>query len=98
MKGSEPVPNFEGIRGVSVRRLVANHINVGLANRWQDAIEGCFDGGSGTQGAGKGFRGSLGVSFNGQAHFAESGVKLALPQQEIAVSPRDRKSTRLNSS
>src|SRR5258707_13663585 len=96
MKEGQPVPNFEGIRGVSVRRWVANHINVGFANGWQDAIESCFDGGSSTQGAGKGFRGSLGISFNGQAHFGESGVKLSLPQQEIAVSPRNLSGKRIS--
>ncbi len=47
MKGGEPVPYFEGIPGVSVRRLVPNHIEVSLANGRQDAVEGGFDAGSG---------------------------------------------------
>ena len=89
MNGDEPVPNFEGIPGVSVRRLIPNHIEVSLANGWQDAIEGGFDAGIGTQGAGEGFRGALGVGFDGMAHFGESGIKFPLPQQEIAVSPGD---------
>src|SRR6267378_6418848 len=87
MKRGEPIPYFEGIPGVSVSRLVPNHIEVSLANGWQDAIEGGFDAGSGTQGAGKGFRGALRVSFDGMAHFGEGGLKFPLPQQEIAVSP-----------
>src|SRR6267143_393559 len=79
MKRGEPIPYFEGIPGVSVSRLVPNHIEVSLANGWQDTIEGGFDAGSGTQGAGVGFR--------GKAHFDEGGLKFPLPQQEIAVSP-----------
>src|SRR6267143_3417075 len=87
MKRGEPIPYFEGIPGVSVSRLVPNHIEVSLANGWQDTIEGGFDAGSGTQGAGEGFRGALGVGFDGKAHFGEGGLKFPLPQQEIAVSP-----------
>src|SRR6266850_19734 len=86
-KRGEPIPYFVGIPGVSVSRLVPNHIEVSLANGWQDTIEGGFDAGSGTQGAGEGFRGALGVGFDGKAHFGEGGFKFPLPQQEIAVSP-----------
>jgi len=53
--------------------------------------EGGFDAGSATQGAEKGFRGALGVGFDGKAHFGEGGLKFPLPQQEncrIARTPR----------
>ena len=67
MNGDEPVPYFESIVGVSVCRLIPNHIDVGLANGWQKAIEGEFDARTGTQEAGKGFCSPLGVSFDGMA-------------------------------
>src|SRR5438876_9445214 len=72
MNGDEPVPYFESILGVSVCRLIPNHIDVGLANGWQKAIEGEFDARTGTQEAGKGFCSPLGVSFDGMSHFGES--------------------------
>src|SRR5712664_1531302 len=89
MKGSEPVPNLEGIPGVSVCRLVPNHIEISPANGRQDVIEGGFDVGAGTQAAGEGLRSALGVSFDGETQFSESRLKLPLPQQEIAVPPRN---------
>src|SRR5260370_1196503 len=89
MKGSEPVPYFEGIPCVSLSCLVPDHIEVSLGNGWQNAIEVGFDVGSGTEKAGERFRGALGVSLDGRAHFGESRLKCPLPQKEIAVTPRD---------
>src|SRR5713226_8796848 len=89
MKGSEPVPYFEGIPCVSLSCLVPDDIEVSLGNGWQDAIEVGFDVGSATEKAGERFRGALGVSFDGKAHFGESRLKFPLSQKEIAVTPRD---------
>src|SRR5713226_10029311 len=88
MKGSKPVPHFESMLGVSVCRLVPNHIQVSFANGRQDPIKGSLDVGTGTQGAREGFCTALGVSYNGKAHFGKSRLKLALSQKKIAVSPR----------
>src|SRR5882762_4432364 len=87
MKRGEPVPYFEGIPGVSVSRLVPNHIEVSLRNGWHDMIEGGFDAGSGAQGARECFGSALGVNFDGTAHFGEGRLELPLPQKEIAISP-----------
>src|SRR5260370_2579879 len=89
MKGSEPVPHLEGIFGVTVRRLVANHIEVSIANGRQDAIKDSLDVGTGAQGARECFRTALGVSCYGQTYFDGGGLTLSLTQKKIAVSPRD---------
>src|SRR5216683_1777071 len=96
MERGEPVPYFEGIPSVCVCRLVSNHIDVSLADGWQDAIECGFDAGTGTEGAGEGFPSALGVSFDGEAHFGEGWFKFPLPQQEIAVPPRHLCGKRIN--
>src|SRR6267143_4187683 len=87
MKRGEPIPYFEGIPGVSVSRLVPNHIEVSLANGWQDAIDGGFYVGADAEGARERFGSALRVNFDGTAHFGEGRLELPLPQQEIAVSP-----------
>src|SRR6266481_4710968 len=89
MKGSEPVPHLESIVGVLVRRLVPNHIEVSIANGWQDAIKDSLDVEASAQGARECFRAALGVSCYGQAHFDGGGLTLCLTQKKIAVSPRD---------
>src|SRR6266436_8849388 len=89
MEGGEPIPYLEGIPGVSVFRLVGNHIQVGRGNRWKDAIESVFETGSCAEGTGKGLCGALGVRLDGEAHFGGGGLKLSLPQQKIAVLPGD---------
>src|SRR5260370_41734750 len=87
MKGSEPVPHLESIVGVPVRRLVPNHIEVSIANGWQDAIKDSLDVEASAQGARECFRTALGISCHGQAHFDGGGVTLSLTQKKIAVSP-----------
>src|SRR6266403_708185 len=87
MKRGEPIPYFEGIPRVSVSRLVPNHIEVSLADGWQDAIEGGFYVGADAEGARERFGSALRVNFDGTAHFGEGRLELPLPQQEIAVSP-----------
>jgi len=62
--------------------LVPNHIEVSLA-WWQDTSEGWFRCWIATQGAGEGFRGALGVGFDGKAHFGEGGSS-SLAATEIA--------------
>src|SRR5258706_8757214 len=89
MKGSEPVPHLESIVGVLVRYLVPNHIEVSIANGWQDAIKDSLDVEPSAQGARECFRAALGVSCYGQAHFDGGGITLFLTQKKIAVSPRD---------
>src|SRR5258708_13564593 len=89
MKGSEPVPHFESIVVVPVRRLVPNHIKVSVANGWQDAIKDRLDVEAGAQGARECFRGALGFSRYGQAHFDGGGLRLSLTPMKISLSPRD---------
>src|SRR5271169_4575049 len=96
MKGGEPVPYLERIFGVSVCRLVPNHVEIGLGNGWQDAIKGSFDVGTGPHRARNGFRSTFRVRLHGQTHFVERRVKLSLSQQKIAVSPGDFGGERIN--
>src|SRR5260370_4018461 len=89
MKGSEPVPCFESIVSLPSGGLVAYHIEVSIANGWQDAIKDSLDVEASAQGARECFRTALGISCHGQAHFDGGGITLSLTQKKIAVSPGD---------
>ncbi|PYU67709.1 MAG: hypothetical protein DMG52_33425 [Acidobacteria bacterium] len=98
MNGDEPVPYFESILGVSVCRLIPNHIDVSLFNGGQEAVKSKFDARTGTQEAGEGFCSPLGVSFDGMAHFGESRLKFPLIQPNVRRSriQRQRKKVGVN--